>query len=93
MYLAFVPLYFVAINAVAIAAFAQDKAKAIRGERRIREADLLLLATIGGSPGAFWARQRFRHKTRKQPFSGQLETIAMLQAGMLLGLAVAFASA
>lgn len=61
--------------------FWQDKARAIAGDRRISEADLLFLALIGGSPGAFAARHRFRHKTRKEPFSTQLMIIAAAQVG------------
>ena len=53
--------------------------------RRIAESELLLLAAIGGTPGAYLARSIFRHKTRKQPFSAQLHSIALAQ---LVGLAV-----
>lgn len=79
--------YFVAINVMAIAAFAADKHRAIACQRRLSETRLLWLAALGGSPGALWARQRFRHKTRKQPFSSRLETVVMLQAGIAGGLA------
>jgi uncharacterized membrane protein YsdA (DUF1294 family) len=47
---------------------------------------------IGGTAGAYAGRAVFRHKTRKQPFSGQLHGIVMLQlfggamaAGWMLG--------
>jgi len=53
--------------------------------------DLLGLALIGGSPGALLARKLFRHKTRKEPFSTQLLAIIALQAGTVIGLAIAFA--
>ena len=76
----------VLVNAFTVLRFWQDKVRAIRGERRIPEADLLGLAMIGGSPGAFAARQLFRHKTRKQPFSTQLMLIAVVQVGVLIGL-------
>ena len=82
----FVCLYLLTINTVEAFAFASDKQRAIAGDRRIPESDLLLLAFIGGTPGALWARQRFRHKTRKQPFSQRLEIIAMIQVGVLAGL-------
>jgi uncharacterized membrane protein YsdA (DUF1294 family) len=40
---------------------------------------LLTLALLGGSPGAYAGRAAFRHKTRKQPFSRELHTIAAFQ--------------
>ncbi len=49
------------------------------------EADLLKLALIGGTPGAFLARHMFRHKTRKEPFSTYLQLIAVIQLGGLIG--------
>ena len=68
--------------------FHQDKQRAVAGERRIPEANLLALAAIGGSPGAFLARHLFRHKTRKQPFSTWLVLIAVIQAGAIIGFAM-----
>ena len=82
---------FVVINLLTILRFWQDKRRAIAGERRISEGDLLGLALIGGSPGALLARKWFRHKTRKEPFSTQLFVIIALQIGALIGLAIAFA--
>lgn len=70
--------------------FWQDKQRAAAGNRRIAEADLLWLAAVGGSPGAFAARTLFRHKTRKEPFSTRLQIIAALQVGSLIGLGVAY---
>lgn len=77
----------VAINLLTIFSFAADKRAAINGERRTRESTLLWLAALGGSPAAFWARRRYRHKTRKQPFTLHLQMIATMQAGVALGLA------
>ena len=71
--------YVAVINGVAFAAFGIDKWAARAGGWRVSEAKLLGLAFIGGSPGAYAARHLFRHKTRKQPFSGELHTIAVLQ--------------
>ena len=78
-------LFLGCVNAWTILCFAQDKRRAMTGDRRISEADLLGLAMIGGSPGALLARRLFRHKTRKQPFSTRLQLIAALQAGALTG--------
>ncbi|RAK58704.1 DUF1294 domain-containing protein [Phenylobacterium hankyongense] len=79
-------LYLLAINLVAFAAFAADKARARRGDRRIRERTLIVLAALGGSPGAIAGQQLLRHKTRKEPFRTVLWLIAGTQA---TGLAVA----
>jgi uncharacterized membrane protein YsdA (DUF1294 family) len=49
------------------------------------------MAFFGGSPGALWARRRFRHKTRKQPFSNELQTIAILHVAVVVGLAIGLA--
>ena len=85
---ALVPLLI--INMITVAAFAIDKRRSSTGAWRISEPRLLWFAALGGSPGAFWARGRFRHKTRKQPFVGRLQLIAMVQVGILTGLVFAF---
>jgi uncharacterized membrane protein YsdA (DUF1294 family) len=77
------------VNCWTIVRFWQDKQRALAGERRIPESDLLGLAVIGGSPGALIARRLFRHKTKKEPFSTQLFLIIALQLGALIGLGVA----
>ena len=80
-------LALIAVNLITMLRFWEDKKRAVAGERRIPEAHLLSLALIGGSPGALAARQMFRHKTRKQPFSTWLFLIVAIQAGILIGLA------
>ena len=76
---------FLLLNVWTIWRFRQDKQRAMDGLRRIPEANLLTLALLGGTPGAFYARHKFRHKTRKQPFSTWLWLIAAIQAGGLIG--------
>ena len=76
------------VNCWTVTRFWQDKMRAQAGERRIPEAELLGLALIGGSPGALLARRIFRHKTRKEPFSTNLQLIAELQLGALIGLGI-----
>ena len=82
---------FLFVNLWTILRFWQDKRRALAGERRIPESDLLGLALIGGSPGALLARRLFRHKTRKEPFSTQLLVIVAVQLGAAIGLVIAFA--
>lgn len=77
-----------AVNLWTMLRFHQDKQRAIAGTRRIPEADLLFLAFMGGTPGAFAARRLFRHKTRKQPFSTWLMLIAAVQLGAIIGFAL-----
>lgn len=76
---------FAFVNAWTVLRFWQDKSRACRRQRRIPEANLLGLALIGGSPGALLARQMFRHKTRKEPFSTRLMLIVVAQAGAIIG--------
>ena len=81
----------VLLNLWTVIRFWQDKQRAVAGERRIPEGDLLGLALLGGSPGALLARKLFKHKTRKEPFSTQLLLIVALQIGAAIGFAIAFA--
>ena len=74
------------VNFLTFVCFGVDKARARSGDRRVRESDLLVLAVVGGTPGALLGRKVFRHKTRKQPFSTQLMVIGALQIGTALGL-------
>ena len=78
--------FLVALNLFTLLRFWQDKQRAVSGQRRIPEVDLICLALIGGSLGALAARWMFRHKTRKQPFSTWLFAIAGLQLGAAIAL-------
>lgn len=77
-------IYLLCINVFTTLVFWFDKNRARAKQRRVPERKLLFLALIGGSPGAFWAREFFRHKTRKQPFSNYLKSIVLLQAIIVL---------
>jgi uncharacterized membrane protein YsdA (DUF1294 family) len=77
---AYAAIALVAVNVIAFAMFGIDKAAARNGGWRIAEATLLQWAFLGGTVGAYAGRAAFRHKTRKQPFSNDLHTIAVLQA-------------
>tara|TARA_R110000824_G_scaffold150891_3_gene321700 strand:- start:34 stop:513 length:480 start_codon:yes stop_codon:yes gene_type:complete len=72
-------LAFLLINAWTFVLFGWDKIQAEKFQWRVSEATLLRLALFGGSPGAYAGRALFRHKTRKQPFNGRLQNIALIQ--------------
>lgn len=67
------------LNLLTFLVFGWDKLAAVDGRSRIPERLLLLLAALGGSPGALLARPVFRHKTRKQPFGAWLTLIVFVQ--------------
>ena len=71
--------YLIFINLITFLVFGFDKMRAEHGWRRTPEAELLILAGMGGTPTAYAARALFPHKTRKQPFSDQLHTVAGVQ--------------
>lgn len=50
------------------AAKKNESARMDRKHDRIAERTLLLVSLLGGWPGAWWASQRFRHKTKKVSF-------------------------
>lgn len=70
------------INITTFTLFWWDKRAARRGDGRIRERTLLLLALLGGSLGAVTAQQMLRHKTRKQPFRSLLVAIVFLHLAL-----------
>jgi uncharacterized membrane protein YsdA (DUF1294 family) len=79
---------FALINLWTFMLFGFDKLRAEAGHWRIAESTLLGLAFMGGSIGAMLGRRMFRHKTRKQPFSSQLDGIVwlhMIAAGLAGG--------
>jgi uncharacterized membrane protein YsdA (DUF1294 family) len=70
-------------NLVTWAVYRLDKARAARQGKRISERTLLVLAALGGSPGALAAvhAHRRRHKARKASFVVPLWLIAAAHAG------------
>lgn len=74
------------LNVVAWASYRVDKARAVRGARRIPERVLLGLALIGGSAGALIAvyAHRRRHKARKWRFVILLWAIAAVHVAIAI---------
>ena len=60
-----VPIAYVVMSALTLAAYASDKWRAQARAGRTSEFSLHLLELLGGWPGALVAQQLFRHKTRK----------------------------
>ena len=77
--------YAIMINTVTAFLFWTDKRAAIANDSRVPELKLLFCASIGGSVGVHWARAKFRHKTKKQPFSLILLAIQIVHLGLAGG--------
>ncbi len=71
------------MSALTFVYFGVDKARARSGGRRIREADLLGAALLGGAFGALLGMRRFRHKTRHLRFRIFVPTLLLLQVALL----------
>ncbi len=77
----------VLLNGWTFLVFGIDKRRAVKGEWRVPEATLLMLAFMGGWLGAKAAQRWFRHKTRKQPFATLLNLIGGMQVVLVLAIA------
>ncbi len=78
-YLPIALIYLVIINVLTFIIYGLDKLKAKRGDWRIPEATLLLLAVIGGSVGAKLAMELFHHKTLHKKFKYGIPAIIIIQ--------------
>lgn len=81
-------LWLIGLSAFCFALMFWDKRSAARGERRIPERTLLLWAYLGGGMGAIAAQKRFRHKTVQEPFRTLLKGSLVVNALLLITLAV-----
>ena len=71
--------YLIFINLFAFCTYGIDKWKAKKGAWRVPEKTLLILALIGGSAGAWFGMQIFRHKTKHRKFTVGIPLILLLQ--------------
>ncbi len=67
------------MSAAAFVAMGLDKLRARRGDRRIPERTLLLLAVLLGAPGAYAGMMVFRHKTRHMRFAIGLPVLSAVE--------------
>lgn len=61
-------MFIICMNVLNYWLYAQDKEAAQLGHRRIPEQTLHVVSFLGGWPAAWYAQQKLRHKTQKQPF-------------------------
>ena len=74
--------YLIAVNILAFALMGIDKYKAQHHLWRIPEKTLFLSAIIGGSAGAIFGMNLFRHKTKHWYFVFGMPLILFIQVGL-----------
>lgn len=72
-------VFLLLVNLIAILLMKKDKEFAERGERRVRESTLLIVALIGGSLGMYYAMFKYKHKTLHNKFSIGIPVIIVIQ--------------
>lgn len=75
-------VYIILINIIAFASFGLDKHYAKRHMWRISEASLIFLCIIGGSVGAIFGMEIFRHKTKHLKFKFGVPVILIIQLAL-----------
>ncbi len=78
--------YLAAVSLLSVIAAVADKIKARRGERRVPENTLMLLAALGGSAAMLVTMLLIRHKTRHIQFMLGIPIIMILQAPVVFWL-------
>lgn len=81
--------YFAAMSSFACIMMWVDKRQAQSRGPRIPEKRLWLVAVIGGGIGAYAGMMLFRHKTKHTNFRVGFFILALIQAGLLVWLAIA----
>jgi uncharacterized membrane protein YsdA (DUF1294 family) len=77
-------IFLLLLNVLTFALYGRDKHAAQKGTQRISERTLLLLALLGGSPGAWIARHYFHHKTSKRSFVIRFWLVVLIQMVCIL---------
>lgn len=77
-------IYLAIINLFAAVLTVFDKLRAIHHGRRVREATLLLVAALGGSPAMLAFMLMIRHKTRKPKFMVGIPLILLAQIAVAI---------
>ena len=77
-------IYLAIINIFAAVLTVFDKLRAIHHGRRVREATLMLVAALGGSPAMLVFMLMIRHKTRKPKFMVGIPLILLAQIAVVI---------
>ena len=84
-YVYIILVWLIVMSLVTFFVTAGDKKRAKRGDRRVPEKTLFLLAFLGGATGEWIAMQIFRHKTKHRSF---VIVIPILMTVQVLGAAL-----
>ena len=76
--------YLLAVNIATFFLYGIDKYKAKKGQWRISEATLLLMAVIGGSIGAWAGMRLWHHKTMHKKFKYGIPIIIIMQVSLVV---------
>lgn len=79
-----VPLLYGALSTALFLVYGLDKWAARKGQSRVAEGSLHLIALMGGWPGALLGQQLFRHKTAKPSFLRLTWAMVALNIALLL---------
>lgn len=77
-------IYLISINVLTFIMYGADKLMAVKHWRRIRERTLIGMALAGGSVGASFGMEMFRHKTKHNKFKIGIPLILFLH--IIIGL-------
>ena len=76
-------IYLAVINVATFITFGIDKLKAKHAKWRINETQLLALAVLGGSIGAWLGMQVWHHKTKHKKFKYGIPAIIIVQLAII----------
>lgn len=86
--LALLAVYMIYASLLTYALFRADRVRAMTGDTRVPEGLLVVMAILGGWPGAKAAQIRYHHKARKQPFATIVNLVSVGQIILAIGFAV-----
>jgi len=76
-------LYEMILNLLGLLSMCVDKRRAVKGQWRISEKALFLVAIFGGSLGSIAGMYLFHHKTKHRRFTVGMPVIFLLQVGIV----------